>query len=142
MPTPGATVSERPMAYCTALSSFSKPKRKTTTCGSLHPHLEDANSGGRGTDLCQLHQLFRWRHHSLWLDLIDKIVGDVDVAIVEELAYDELVQMLTVFQSWFWTIHPGSRWLQQMSTLGALKEDFFVKKTMIIIQRILVPKSQ
>lgn len=75
---------------------------------SLHSYLKDANNEDSNTDLCQLHQLFRWRHYSLRLDLINKIVGDVDVAIVEKLAYDELVQMLTVFQSWFWTIHSGS----------------------------------
>lgn len=60
------------------------------------------------TDLCQLHQLLRRRHHALWFDLINETVGDVGVSIIEELANDELVQVLPVLQSWFRTIHAGS----------------------------------
>jgi len=44
----------------------------------------------------------------LWFNLIDETVGDISVSIVEQLAYDEFIQVLSVFQSQFGTIHVGS----------------------------------
>lgn len=60
------------------------------------------------TDLSQLHQLLRGRHDTLRFDFINETVSDVGVSIVEQLADDELVQVLPVLQSWFRTIHDGS----------------------------------
>lgn len=60
------------------------------------------------TNLCQLHQLLRRRYDTLWFDFTDETVGDVGVSIIEQLADDELVQVLPVFQSWFGTKHVGS----------------------------------
>ncbi len=57
------------------------------------------------TELCQLHELLRWRHDALRFDLTDETVGDAGVSIIEQLAYDELVQVLPVLQSRFGTIH-------------------------------------
>lgn len=67
------------------------------------------------TYLCQLHQLLGRRHDALRLHLIDEVVGDVGVAVVEQLADDEPVQVLSVLQCRLRTIHSGSlpqrRWL-------------------------------
>lgn len=60
------------------------------------------------TYLCQLHQLLRRRHHILWFDLANETVSDVGVSIIEQLADDELVQVLSVLQGWLGTIHVGS----------------------------------
>lgn len=64
------------------------------------------------THLGQLHELLRWRHHTLRLNFTDETVGDVSVAIVQQLAYYQSVQVLSVFQSWFRSKHvdrePGS----------------------------------
>lgn len=57
------------------------------------------------TDLGQLHELLGGRHHNLWLHLIAEAVGDVGVAVIEQLADDQLVQLLTVLQRWFLAIH-------------------------------------
>lgn len=48
------------------------------------------------TYLCQLHQLLGGRHYTLWFHLVNETVGDIGVSIIEQLAYDELVQVLSV----------------------------------------------
>lgn len=57
------------------------------------------------TNLGELHELLGGRHHNLWLHLIAEAVGDVGVAVIEQLADDQLVQLLTVLQRWFLAIH-------------------------------------
>lgn len=57
------------------------------------------------TDLGELHQLLRRRHHVGGLHLIDEGVGDVGVAVVEQLADDQLVQVLPVLQRGLGSVH-------------------------------------
>lgn len=57
------------------------------------------------TNLGQLHELLGGRHHDLWLHLIAEAVGDIGVAVIEQLADDQLVQLLAVLQRWFLAIH-------------------------------------
>ena len=66
------------------------------------------HEGDNVTCFSQLHQLLRGRHHVLRLHLIDQIVGDTRVSVIEQLADDQLVQVLSVLQSGFGTEHGGS----------------------------------
>lgn len=68
------------------------------------------------TDLGELHKLLRWRHHALRLHFIYEAVGDVGVTVIQQLANDQLIQLLSVFQSRFGTIHlcdPNTFWTTQ-----------------------------
>lgn len=64
-------------------------------------------AGTAPTYLSQLHQLFGGRHDVLWLHLVDEAVGDAGVSIMEQLADDEAVQVLSVLQGRLWTVHAG-----------------------------------
>lgn len=66
------------------------------------------------TYFSQLHELFRRRHHSGRLDLVDEAVGDVGVSIIQQLANDEPVKMLAVFQRGLWAVHLQRWCLQKM----------------------------
>lgn len=65
----------------------------------------ETNKQAGRTNLGQLHELLGGRHHTLWFHLIDEAVGDVGVAVIEQLADDQLVQLLAVLQRWFLAIH-------------------------------------
>lgn len=63
------------------------------------------------TYLGQLHQLLWGWDHTLWLDLINQTISDVGVSIIKQLADDQPIQVLSVLQGRFRTIH-GCRWDQ------------------------------
>lgn len=85
-----------------AQNTFRYPPPSTPRCC-----FQDENMVSTLTYLCQLHELLRGRHNALWLHLIDETVGDASVSIVEQLADDKLVQVLSVLQSRFGTKHVG-----------------------------------
>lgn len=52
-----------------------------------------------------MQELLRRCAHRLGLDLIDEAIGDADVTIVEQLANDQLVELLAVLQTHFGSVH-------------------------------------
>lgn len=54
-----------------------------------------------------MQELLRGRTHGLRLDLIDEPVSNADVAVVEQLADDQLVELLPVLQAHFGSVHLG-----------------------------------
>lgn len=43
--------------------------------------------------------------HRLGLDLVDEAIGDANIAVVEQLANDQLVELLAVLQAHFGSVH-------------------------------------
>lgn len=54
-----------------------------------------------------MQELLWGRTDRLRLDLIDEAVSNADVAIVEQLANDQLVELLAVLQAHFGPVHLG-----------------------------------
>ena len=48
------------------------------------------------TKFDEMQELLRGCTHRLRLDLIDEAIGNADIAIIEQLANDQLVQLLAV----------------------------------------------
>lgn len=71
-----------------------------------------------------MQELLRRRTDRLGLDLVDESVGDADVAIVEQLADDQFVELLAVLQAHFGSIHPGQG---EDNSLPAARESRWMK---------------
>lgn len=52
-----------------------------------------------------MQELLRGGAHRLGLDLIDEAIGDTNVTVVEQLANDQLVELLPVLQTHFGSVH-------------------------------------
>lgn len=54
-----------------------------------------------------MQQLLRGRTNRLRLDFINEAISNADVAIIEQLANDQLVELLAVLQAHFGSVHLG-----------------------------------
>lgn len=59
------------------------------------------------TKFDEMQELLRGCTHRLRLDLIDEAIGNADIAIIEQLANDQLVQLLAILQAHFGSVHLG-----------------------------------
>ena len=57
------------------------------------------------TKFDEMQELLRGCTHRLRLDLIDEAIGNADIAIIEQLANDQLVQLLADLQAHFGSVH-------------------------------------
>lgn len=52
-----------------------------------------------------MQELLRGCTHRLGLDLVDEAIGDANVTVVQQLANDQLVELLAVLQTHFGSVH-------------------------------------
>ena len=59
------------------------------------------------TKFDEMQELLRGCTHRLRLDFIDEAIGNADIAVIEQLANDQLVELLAVLQAHFGSVHLG-----------------------------------
>ena len=59
------------------------------------------------TKFDKMQELLRGCTHRLRLDFIDEAIGNADIAVIEQLANDQLVELLAVLQAYFGSVHLG-----------------------------------
>lgn len=63
------------------------------------------NLHSQATEFDEMQELLWGRTDRLRLDLVDEAVGNADVAVIQQLANDQLVELLAVLQAHFGSVH-------------------------------------